>query len=303
MGGPTGIDQSWSFTDPAAAKRAGVQVVSMYLSHDPSKNVTAGKVKSYHAVDIGVLVNWESAAGAPLRGAGQGSSDAASACDQLDALISAVGYPSKNKIVIYFSCDTDINSGQFSVIAAYYQAAKHFCAARGYGVGCYGEADLCHYLSAQGITDAEWQTYAWSAGRLDPSADYYQYLNGQTINGASVDYDRVIHPEQLGAWWPPNNPLNTGPEDAVLNTNDKAWIANHIAQAIAAGLTGNEVGDFTAKNYPNLLAAGRGMKAANNPAKLAAAIAARIPTGPGATQAQIEKAVADAIDGATIEVH
>jgi hypothetical protein len=57
-------------------------------------------------------------------------------------------------------------------------------------------------LHGVGVVTSEWQTYAWSNGRLSAQADLYQYLNGQQMAGAQVDFDRIIHPDQLGAWWP-----------------------------------------------------------------------------------------------------
>jgi hypothetical protein len=219
---PTGLDQSWGFADPAAAKTAGVKVISEYLSWDTSKNITASDVKAYHKVGIAMMLNWESQAGAPLKGAAQGKADATEAVRLAKALFSAVGYRPKNRTVVYFSCDTDVNSTQYPAIEAYYKAAKAVCAAAGFGVGAYGEAALVTHLHKAGITAAEWQTYAWSGGVLSPDADFYQYSNGQTLGGASVDFDRVIHAADLGAWWPPTNPLNIAPtttqESAVTYT-------------------------------------------------------------------------------------
>lgn len=228
---PSGIDESWGYADPAEARRAGVQVVSGYLSNDPSKNWNAGKVKAYHAAGIAVLLNWEAQAGAPLNGAGQGRADATEAVRQARALFAAVGSRPGNRPVIYFSCDRDINSGQFPVIDAYYLAAAGVCHAAGFGVGCYGEADLVHHLAVAGITDAEWQTLAWSGGRVDPAADFYQSSINNTVGGASVDFDEVIHPSQLGAWWPATSPYNQPGDD--MSAADVAAINKHNDQNTA----------------------------------------------------------------------
>lgn len=190
------IDQSWGFADPKQAKAAGVRVVSMYLSWDASKNATPAKVAAYHAEGIGVLLNWESQAGAPLKGGNQGMADA----NEAVRLAQALGAPKGT--IVYFSCDRDVNQSQWPTIDAYYRAAKAVCAKAEYGLGCYGEADLAAHLAGAGITDAEWQTVAWSGGRVDPAADFYQTgVNGK-LGGASVDFDRIIHEDQLGAWWP-----------------------------------------------------------------------------------------------------
>lgn len=225
---PEALDQSWGFADPKAAKAAGVQVVSMYLSRDASKNMTASDVKAYHKAGIAMLFNWENEAGAPLKGAAQGKADAEQAVKLAKQIIAAVGYRPKNRLVIYFSCDQNVTPSQYPAIDAYYRAAKKVCQAAGFGVGCYGEADLVSHLSSAGITDAEWQTYAWSGGVLSPAADFYQYQNGQHLGGADVDFDRIIHPTELGAWWPPGSRYDTG-EDMGLNDRDAGVVWAHAA--------------------------------------------------------------------------
>ncbi len=210
---PSGLDQAWSVTPPKTAKAAGVQVVSMYCSYDSSKDVTAGKVRAYWAVGIATLLNWEAQPGAPLNGAGQGRSDATEAVRQANALLRQLGYAPKNRPVLYFSCDTDANPSR---VEAYYRAAQGVCHAGGFGVGVYGSARVVADLAKKGITDAEWQTYAWSNGVLAPAADFYQYSNSHSLGGASVDYDRVIHPASLGALWPPTSSNNTAAPAANL---------------------------------------------------------------------------------------
>lgn len=203
MPAPDALDQSWGFTNPAAAKAAGIRVVSMYLSWDPSKNMTAQKVRAYHDVGIAVLFNWESQAGAPLKGAAQGAADATEAVRQAKAIQAGVGHTPKNTPAIYFSCDTDVNAGQLATIAGYYRAAKLVCNAHGFRVGVYGEADVVDYLASHGITQAEWQTLAWSGGRISTAADFYQCQINAKLGGADIDFDKVLHPWQLSAWWPP----------------------------------------------------------------------------------------------------
>lgn len=219
---PTGIDQSWGYADPAAAARAGVQVVSMYLSNDPSKNATAAKIKAYHAHGIGVLLNWENDAGAPLQGAGKGHADSTAAVALLRALIAAVGYRPGSKLAVPFSCDRDVNPGQYGPIDAYYGATRSIVHAAGLLNGCYGEFDLVEHLHAKGLTDMEWQTLAWSGGRISPQADFYQSSINNTLGGASVDFDQVRNAEQVGAWWPPGHRLD---QPAPLDTRTATPIA------------------------------------------------------------------------------
>lgn len=235
--GPDGIDQSWGYANPAQAAAAGIKVVSMYLSHDPSKNVTAAKVKAYHAAGIGVLLNWESEPGRPLLGKAAGKADATDAVALVAALIKAVGYAPRSKLAIPFSCDRDVTRLQLPRVRDYYAATKKALGRR-YLNGVYGEADVIEDLHRQGLTVMEWQTYAWSGGRLSPEADFYQYLNGQHLAGASVDFNRIVHAEQLGAWWPPGHRLDGGSASLIEGefTVDKEADARFDAleRAIAA---------------------------------------------------------------------
>ena len=254
---PDGLDQSWGTADPTAAKKAGIKVVSMYLSWDPSKNITAAKVKAYHNVGIASLINWESQAGAPLLGSAQGRKDATEAVRQLKQLIHDVGYAPHDRVVIYFSCDRDVSSSQLSTIGSYYKAAGAICHAAGFGVGAYGEADLMDYLAKNKITDAEWQTYAWSGGRTSAAADFMQYSNGQKLGGASVDFDRIIHAADLGAWWPRGmspKPANPPKEADVTKSPDgtvQSWTHRSASNLLRAIWTGNNFGYYTHKRFPN----------------------------------------------------
>lgn len=229
-----GIDQSWGYADPKKAAAAGIKVVSMYLSKDPTKNVTAAKVKAYHAAGIGVILNWEQIAGAPLNGANQGLADAGLAVSQARALIAAVGYAPKNRTTVYFSCDRDVNSGQYPSIDAYYRSAGNVVHAAGFGLGAYGERDLVQHLSDEKITDAEWQTLAWSNG-LSPDADFYQSAINKTLGGASVDYDRIIHADQLGAWWPPGHALDSSSEHPLEDDMTDAQMQQILAAIKSPG--------------------------------------------------------------------
>lgn len=249
---PTGIDQSWGFADPVEAKRAGVQVVSMYLSHDPSKNASPAKIRAYHAQGIGVLLNWESAAGRPLLGSAAGREDAGSAVAQIHALYTGVGYRPRSKLAIPFSCDRDTNPSQYAAIDGYYAATKAIVEPE-FVNGVYGEADVVEHLHAAGLTGMEWQTLAWSNGRRSPEADFYQSSINDTLGGASVDFDEVIHLTQIGAWWPPGSRWDAPAAEITPTLSEKAMLK--IAQVTArrlmlAVLTGQDHGHWTHARYP-----------------------------------------------------
>lgn len=199
------IDQSWGRIDPARAAAAGVKLICGYLSHDPSKNWTADWIKRYHAAGIGVLLNWESDPGRPLLGGPAGAADGAAAVAQAEALIRAVGYSPGSPIGIMFSCDRDTTPAQYPAVDAYYRATGAATHPAGILNGAYGEADLIDHTHAAGLTQVEWQTLAWSNGRVSAEADLYQYRNGQTLANTSVDFDEIRHPASMGAWWPPGS--------------------------------------------------------------------------------------------------
>lgn len=201
---PTGIDESWGRADWATLAKNGVQVVSLYLSRDPSKNAKPADIKAAHSHGIAIILNWESQAGAPLNGSQQGTRDARDWLSQKNALVKAVGYGPKNKLGAYFSCDRDTVPADYLRIDQYYGATKAELAGAALN-GVYGEKALIEHLHNAGLTACEWQTYAWSGGVQSPQADFFQYKNGQNLGGASVDFDSVVHPAQLGAWWPPGH--------------------------------------------------------------------------------------------------
>lgn len=213
---PDAIDQSWSRIDPHKAVEAGIKLVCGYLSHDPSKNWTPAWVRAYHAVGIGVLLNWESDPGRPLLGAAAGHPDGADAVNLAQQLIRSVGYAPKNKISLVFSCDRDTAPTQYPAIDAYYRATKELTDMGGFLNGAYGEADLIEHLHAAALTAVEWQTLAWSGGRISTQADLYQSSINNTVANASVDIDKILHPATLGAWWAPGSYEESLDSSAVL---------------------------------------------------------------------------------------
>jgi hypothetical protein len=220
---PGGIDQSWGFADPDAAKAAGVQAVMMYLSPDPSKNATPAKIKAYHKRGIGVWLGWESTADRALSGCAAGTYDARQSVAQMEALYKAVGYAPNNMIEIYFAVDFDTNPSQYPAIDAYLHCAEVVLHSNGYGNAVYGEYDLVEHTMGKNETDAAWQAYAWSSGRISNKIAVYQYLNGQTLGGASVDFDRIIDLAKLGAWWPPGHPLDEGDNMTPDQVTNAVW--------------------------------------------------------------------------------
>ena len=267
MSRPDAADYSFSRPNIAELAQAGIKLVARYLSHTDAKNLTASEAQALHAAGIGILLNWESVEGRPLGGAATGTADGRDAA----TLAEQIGAP--HGLTIYYSCDTDTSASQWPIIADYYDAARKATEGR-YAVGVYGEADLIDYLHKRGVVTGEWQTYAWSNGRVSANADLFQYLNNQSIGGGAVDFDRIIHPDLLGAWWP------EGSEFDMPSAED-------IAKAVwAQQLTD---GDGNTKPASAWLKQSRNL---SDPAKVAAAVVAKLPKGSASlSEADVEAAV------------
>lgn len=191
---------SYAAPDPALLAQNGIQLASRYLSHTPAKDLTAAEAAALHAAGVGVLLNWESDSGRAILGAAAGAQDGADAA----AMAESLGAP--HGLTIFLSCDTDVGTAQLPAVLAYYQAAGQAMAGR-YGCGAYGEAMVVNFLTANGAICSGWQTLAWSEGDLSPAADMYQFAIDQTLAGMSVDFNQLINPGHLGAWWPAGHDL------------------------------------------------------------------------------------------------
>jgi hypothetical protein len=209
---PNAYDWSWAHMPADVAKRHGAKVIMAYLSWDTSKNMTSAEIRAHHKLGLGVVLGWESLQGRALLGADAGHADGTAALAQMKTHVANVGYAPKVPVAIPFAVDVDVNASQFPAILAYVEAAQRVFDADRKTIhlvaSAYGEYDLIEYLAAHGVSKGLFQTYAWSGGQVSKHTALYQFLNGQTLEGFSVDEDRVLNVHALGAWWPPNHPLN-----------------------------------------------------------------------------------------------
>lgn len=192
------IDQSWGYVDPQAARAAGVDIVSMYLSYDPTKNATRAKIDAYHAAGISVLLNWEASAGDALRGASVGAQHATEACRQAAALGAPPG------VGIVYSCDTDATPDR---VLPYYTAVSQITRANGYRPGAYGGAAILEPLSAAHLIDIVWHANAvsWDHGLAAPSAQIDQRLDHPIHIAGSADssFDANVVVRPIPGLWTP----------------------------------------------------------------------------------------------------
>lgn len=181
-----GVDYAWTHPDPQRLFASGVRFVMRYLSHDPSKDLSAGELAALHAAGLGVGVVWETTATRALEGYAAGRQDAREARVRLHGL----GFPDKQPC--YFADDWDTTG---AAVASYFQGAGDAIGVA--RVGCYAGIGPVSFLFDHKLIRYGWQTYAWSGGLWDPRAQIRQVQNH-----ASLDDDvRVRQP--AGIWWPP----------------------------------------------------------------------------------------------------
>lgn len=239
----TGIDYAWGRPRPSAIGGAGHRFVCRYLSHTPSKNLTASEATELLTAGLDVVMVWESTAQRPLGGIPAGVADGRSARSQADA----IGAP--KTAAIYFAVDFEAQPASFDTIAAYLKAAAAECAPR--PVGVYGSANVCNGMATRRAASFFWQTAAWSYRKRSPVANLYQHAAPCTVDGVSCDLNEAITAE-FGQWHA-TAPIPQGDGDLTPNehetlqqTHDAVarfentiqWLENLVGE-IYAQVTGN----------------------------------------------------------------
>ena len=225
-----GVDYSWSRPGGAALAAAGKWFAGRYLYPGGGKGLTAAEVNDLHAHGVSVFTIFESSAARALDGYVSGVADARTAQGEL----AACGLPADQ--VVYFGVDFDATDGQMPAIDDYLRGAGSVLGqAR---VGVYGSYRVTTHCRAYGTAPHSFQTYAWSHGQVDGGADFYQYNNGQNING-SVDLVRSLNNAGL-AGTGTETPLG---ENMPLDAADQTWlnglgasIVDQVNRATAATL-------------------------------------------------------------------
>ncbi len=180
-----GIDFSWARPGGAAIKAAGKTFVMRYLYPDGQggKGLDASEVADYRSHGLLIGTVFESSGGRMLGGYAAGVADAHTAAGQLAALGMA-------GTVVYFADDFDATVAQYGVLGQYLDGAASVLGKNRTGLYAgFGPIDaLCGGAHAA----YGWQTYAWSGNHVSSKANVYQYKNGQTLNGGSVDLCRNL---------------------------------------------------------------------------------------------------------------
>jgi len=197
------LDYSGGRPDPKRVKAEGYGAVARYLfTPTPGgKGITKAEATAIRAAGLGLVLIYESYAGRALEGQAAGVTDGKTAL----AFARAIGFPESRPI--YFAVDFAGTSAQQPAIDLYLRGvASVIGAAR---VGVYGSYYVVERCFANKTAQWFWQTRGWSNGQVSAHTHFYQYLNGQTVGGASVDLNESKQ-DDFGAWEAPmTNPVVT----------------------------------------------------------------------------------------------
>ena len=218
---------------------AGVTFAVGYASRSTWKVWTSAKIAEVRAAGIDPVFVFEDAASRALLGRAAGMSDGRFAAEQ----VAALGAPKLQPI--YFAVDFDAAASQMPKILDYFRGVADALGTP--RVGVYGGLPVIKAVMDARIAAYAWQTYAWSAGALDPRAHLYQYSNGHTIGGSGVDFCRA-YAADFGQWpahitilhdapapkpTPAPTPTPIAPEDTVT-PQDKQDIADLVVTKLLA---------------------------------------------------------------------
>lgn len=181
-----GFDYAWENDSPA-------QIVSLltsnsadfaarYLNDPGGKGINRAEAQALQAAGIMICPIWEYTGTDFTGGYSAGLADGKAAAAAMAALGATAGS------LIWFTIDTD--TSDFTDTNNYLRGAK--AGTGSYIAQLYGKDTVCDAAAAAGLGGDHYQTYAWSGGRISPNAALYQYQNGVTIGGISMDRDRTL---------------------------------------------------------------------------------------------------------------
>ena len=201
----TGIDYAWAQDgqpSDAALHAAGVTFVCRYLSSDASKRIGAAEASRHLAAGRDIVLVYEDASQAMLRGAAGGAANAQAAAAQA-SVAGLTGAP------VYFAADWDTTPAQQAAINAYLDgAASVIGKAR---TGIYGGYWPVSRARAAGKAAYCWGTPAWSGSNWGSCGWKPHLMQGSTttIGGVSCDWD-TANAADFGQFKPPA-PASAGP--------------------------------------------------------------------------------------------
>ena len=190
--GSEGVDYSWTRPDPACLAQSGRRFVVRYLGDDDTgENLQPDELNSLRSAGLKVVLIWQT--GKSFMLTRDGAECATVALEQANAL----GMPADRPI--YFALDQDPNAmdlAQWMLVINFLRKAASVLGIE--RVGVYGGKRAIDELVPNEARWG-WQTYAWSGGQWSSKAHLQQYLNGQSLCGGLVDFDRSVSPD-FGQW-------------------------------------------------------------------------------------------------------
>jgi peptidoglycan hydrolase-like protein with peptidoglycan-binding domain len=197
----------------------------MYVSHDPSKNITAALASAYGAAGIKSLVFFEDTAGRALGGYAAGVADAKFALWEANA----AGQPSWAPI--FAAVDFDVpdfapgSTDPMEKLGPVGQYLKGFASVLGKGrTGVYGGYWAVTRAIAAGLASFGIQTIAWSGGLV--AVDQVACLqNGAMLGGGTVDVEVIQSAKLLNlvAWTPGEANPSAPPPPPPVPASPVAW--------------------------------------------------------------------------------
>lgn len=211
--------------DKAKALAAeGYQFAARYLvpSAYAWKRLTRKEAEAITAAGLRIISVFETSANRPAGGAANGQADGKAAYTEA----TMIGQPSGS--AIYFAVDYDAQPKDYDAIASYLRAAEKEIP--GYETGVYGSYEVVEAMRKRGAAKHFWQTYAWSRGQKSAHANLWQYKNGATVAGHSVDLNESYGNE--GGW---NTNSYEAIPDSEVNPAMSAEDAEKIIRFLSAG--------------------------------------------------------------------
>lgn len=185
------VDVAWSKPTAAAVKAAGYKGVIGYISHDSGKDLGAKQAKAYVKAGLAVALVFETTATEAEHNAATGAAD----CRYAEKRAKAMGYPAAAPI--FYAVDEDVPAAK---VDDYFDGVA---SAATYAAGPYGSRKVCLGLRARHKSFVEWQTVAWSLGKVDAEASLYQRNKKTlpTIAGLKSDaYDEDVVMKTITLW-------------------------------------------------------------------------------------------------------
>lgn len=216
-----GIDCATPLTASAAKQiaAAGYKFAARYLvpATYTWKRLTLTEAQAITAAGMQIISVFETTADRAKGGAASGQADGAAALKEAQAIAQTAGS------AIYFAVDYDAQPADYNAIEAYLKAAASQIA--GYEAGVYASYAVIEEMYKRGACKHFWQTYAWSQGKQSSHANVYQYKNGASVAGVSVDLNRSYGGE--GWWNTEEGAITMSKDDAekIIRFLSAAWFA------------------------------------------------------------------------------